>query len=70
LRGSGLLKGERRFDIDKLARELGGDHELGAADPKSEYKPVLERFIELNNKQFHIAAERMLKILGFTIHRK
>lgn len=70
LRGSGLLKGARRFDIDKLARELGGDHELGAADPKNEYKPVLERFIELNNKQFQIAAQRMLKVLGFTIHRE
>ena len=67
MKGAGLLKSSKRFDIDRVVRELGGAVEPGAGDPARSSKPLIERFLELNNKQFFIAGQKLLKILGFTL---
>ncbi|MCK5267558.1 MAG: tetratricopeptide repeat protein [Spirochaetes bacterium] len=69
LKGSGLLKSSKRFDIDRLIRELGGDS--GGADLKDPAgKTITEKFIDLNIRQFTIVSEKMLRILGFSIEKR
>lgn len=69
LRGAGLLKSKKRFDIDRLIQELGGGAEDGADLKKDNQKPLTERFLDLNNKQFVLVVQKMLRLLGFTLQK-
>ena len=67
IKGTGILKSSKRFDVDRVVSELGGAIDTSGGDPSRAKRPVLENFLELNNKQFSIVSQRILKVLGFTI---